>query len=156
MKKFIFPIFLAIITGGIMAYIVFSQYNTTKIKTVFNESEKVKLLQIGVYSSLKSMKESMKDIEYYIYNKDQNMYYVYVGITNNKEVLEKLKNYYSSRWYDIYVKDVIIDNEKFIQILNQYDNLLIKSNDEETLKTVSIKILKKYEELKWLKWKIFP
>ncbi len=148
MKKFIFPIFLAIITGGIMAYIVFSQYNTTKIKTVFNESEKVKLLQIGVYSSLKSMKESMKDIEYYIYNKDQNMYYVYVGITNNKEVLEKLKNYYSSRGYDIYVKDVIIDNEKFIQILNQYDNLLIKSNDEETLKTVSIKILKKYEELK--------
>ena len=148
MKKFIFPIFLAIITGGIMAYIVFSQYNTTKIKTVFNESEKVKLLQIGVYSSLKSMKESMKDIEYYIYNKDQNMYYVYVGITNNKEVLEKLKNYYSSRGYDIYVKDVIIDNEKFIQILNQYDNLLIKRNDEETLKTVSIKILKKYEELK--------
>ncbi len=147
MKNFLIPIILAVLIGFFMAKLVFSQYETSELQTVFNESETVSMIQVGVYSSKESMEENTKDFAYYIYNLDQDMYYVYVGMTKNSSNLDKLKSYYQNLGYDIYIKEIKVDNEEFLSILDQYDNLLSKTEDQETIKTICSKVLQKYEEL---------
>ena len=147
MKKFLIPIMLAILIGIVLAKIVFSQYDTPELQTVFNDNEEIMLLQIGVYSSKDSMKENTKKFDYYIYQEKEGLYYVYIGITQSENNLDKIKEVYQNLGYEIYVKKITIDNQSFLEVLNQYDELLTKTDDQEIIKTINGKILKKYEEL---------
>lgn len=147
MKKFLIPIILAILTGTVMAKIVFSQYDTPKLQTVFNENEEIMLLQIGVYSNMDSMKENTKDFDYYIYQQRDGLYYVFVGITQNESNLDKIKKFYQDLGYDVYVKKINVDNRSFLEILKQYDEIIAKTDDQKIIGTINGKILKKYEEL---------
>lgn len=147
MKKFLIPIILAILTGIVMAKIVFSQYDTPKLQTVFNENEEIMLLQIGVYSNKDSMKENTKDFDYYIYQQQDTLYYVFVGITQNESNLDKIKKIYQDSGYDVYVKKINVDNQAFLEILKQYDEVIAKTDDQKIIKTINGKVLKKYEEL---------
>ncbi|MEG2311497.1 MAG: hypothetical protein RSB72_02230 [Bacilli bacterium] len=147
MKRFLGPIILAVITGFVMAQLVFSQYEKPQLQTVFGENEKVNIIQLGVYSSKENMQINTKDFAHYIYNKNNGMYYVYVGMTNENKNVIKLKEYYKQLGKDIYIKQINISNEKFLNILKQYDELLLKTEDKQTIKTIQSKVLKKYEEL---------
>ena len=147
MKKFLIPIMLAILTGIVLAKIVFSQYDTPELQTVFNDNEEIMLLQIGVYSSKDSMEENTKSFDYYIYQEQEGLYYVYIGITQSENNLDKIKVIYQNLGYEIYVKKITIDNQAFLEVLQQYDELLTKTDDQEIIKTINGKILKKYEEL---------
>ena len=98
-----------------------------------------------------SMQEGMKDFTHYIYNVEDNQYYAYIGITTNKENALKIQNYYKSIGYDTFLKDKITDNDDFINVLRQYDELLSKTDDTESIKVIFNKVLSKYEELvKWV------
>lgn len=147
MKNFLVPIISAVLIGFFMAKLIFSQYETPNLQTVFNEEQTIYMLQVGAYSSKENMEKNTKKFAYYIYNNDQNMYYVYIAITQNTKNVDKLKKHYQTKGYDTYVKEVKIDNEKFLNVLKQYDNLLSKTNDQETIETICSKTLQKYEEL---------
>lgn len=147
MKNVLVPVILAVIIGFFMAKLVFSQYETQELQTVFNESQSVSMIQVGVYSSKENMEKNTSDFAYYIYNEEAGKYYVYIGITKNNANLDKLKVYYQNLGYDIYIKTVEIDNRKFLEVLEQYDNLLSKTEDEDTIKTICSKVLQNYKEL---------
>ncbi len=148
MKKYLFPIISSLILGYILATLLFKQYEyDTDIKTVFNNGVKVYFLQQGVYSSVDSMKENMSSFNYYIYSFENDKYYTYIGITKNNDNLTKLKGYYESKGYSIYVKEVDINNNAFITILEQYDNLLATTDSEDTINAIMMQALAKYEEL---------
>ena len=89
----------------------------------------------------------MKEFTHYIYNVEDNQYYTYIGITSNKENALKIQNYYKSIGYDTFLKDKITDNKNFISILKQYDELLSKTDDNESIKVICNQVLAKYEEL---------
>lgn len=146
MKKVIIPTLLALILGIIMAKIVFNQYETEPIQTVFKENETINILQIGVYSNKDSLKENTKNLENYIYEKKNDLYYVYVGMTKNEENLNKLKKYYKNQGYEIYVKKLVINNKKFLKCLDEYDKIMLKISDEDSINIITNKIIKKYEE----------
>ena len=95
--------------------------------------------------------DNMKDFTHYIYNVEDNQYYAYIGITTNKENALKIQNYYKSIGYDTFLKDKITDNDDFINVLRQYDELLSKTDDTESIKVICNQVLSKYEELvKWV------
>ena len=139
---------LSILFIGIgMAYFIIRQYEDMPALAVSSEAETLYYIQRGVYSDLDSMKDNMKDFTHYIYSVENNQYYAYIGITTSKENALKIQNYYKSVGYDTFLKDKITDNKDFINILRQYDELLSKTDDSESIKVICNQALAKYEEL---------
>ena len=147
MKKYLFPVSASLILGVLMAYFIIKQYETLPALAVSSEAESLYYIQRGIYSDMDSMKENMKDFNHYIYNVEDNQYYTYIGITANKDNALKIQNYYKSIGYDTFLKEKITDDEEFINILNQYDGLLSKTDDSESIKVICNQVLAKYEEL---------
>lgn len=147
MKKYLFPVSASLILGVLMAYFIIKQYETLPALAVSSEAESLYYIQRGIYSDMDSMKENMKDFNHYIYNVEDNQYYTYIGITANKDNALKIQNYYKSIGYDTFLKEKITDDEEFINILSQYDGLLSKTDDSESIKVICNQVLAKYEEL---------
>lgn len=148
MKKYIVPIVSAILVGFFLAKFMIGQYDKKQnLKTVFKTSESLYFLQQGVYSSLESMESSMNDFIYYIYNLEDNKYYTYIAITKSKENSEKLKDFYSKLGYTTYIKQIDVESDAFIEVLEQYDKLLETTKDDSTIKAICSQVLSKYEEL---------
>jgi len=148
MNKYIFPIISALLVGFLLAKFMIDQYDKKeKLKMVFNFSENIYFIQQGVYSTKESMEKNLTDFAYYIYNVENEKYYVYVGITKSKENSEKLKDFYNSLGYITYIKEISVDSDAFISVLEQYDNLLTETDDEKTIKAICSQVLSKYEEL---------
>lgn len=144
--KNMFPVVLCILIGFFMGNFMFKQYSQ-KVDTVSLTGENLYFLQAGVFSSESSMKEAMSKSSYYIYRKENNMYYSYVGIVKNEKNLEKLKDYFKQEGYDIYVREMFVSNISFLTILDQYENLLQETTDNKIIKSIENQVLGKYEEL---------
>ena len=97
-KKFLFSLVVAIALGTVVGRYF---YNETSAKTVFGEDELI-FLQQGVYTDKKNMEENIKRIDPKVVVKEQDKYYVYVGITKSKKNAEKIKKVYEKKGYDIY------------------------------------------------------
>ena len=147
MKKYLFPIFVSLILGTFMAYFIIRQYEDMPALAVSSEAETLYYIQRGVYTDMNGMTDGMKDFTHYIYNVEDNQYYAYIGITTSKENALKIQNYYKSLGYDTFLKEKITDNDDFISILKQYDELLSKTDDNESIKVICNQVLAKYEEL---------
>ena len=148
MKKYIMPILSALLVGFLLAKFMIEQYDKKEnLKTVFNSYETLYFIQQGVYSTEESMKKNMADFAYYIYNIENDKYYTYIGITKTKQNSDKLKGFYEKLGYITYIKEIDVDNVGFIEILNQYEQLLETTEDENTIKAICSQVLSKYEEL---------
>lgn len=148
MKKYIASILSALLVGFLLAKFMIDQYDKKEsIKTVFGSSEILYFIQQGVYSTKESMEENMANFSYYIYNLEDDKYYTYIGITKSKKNSEKLQEFYKKLGYIIYIKEISVSSNAFIEILEQYDNLLESTDDESTIKAICSQVLGKYEEL---------
>lgn len=148
MKKNILIIICSVLVGCFLSNVLFKEYDyTSKIKTVFTSGDKVYFLQQGVYSSLDTMKENMMSFKYYIYSYENDKYYTYIGITGLEDNLTKLKGYYKEKGYDIYVKELNVNNNEFLDLLNKYDNLLSSTNDNDAIDAIMMQLLGTYEEM---------
>jgi hypothetical protein len=146
MKKLILPILSAIALGFIIGKYLFSQYEG-KIDSVLKSEETIYVLQQGVYSTLDNAKNGASKLNYYVIDKDDNYYRVYVAITYNKDNVSKLEGYYVSKGNDIYVRELKTDNPEFLELLKQYDLLLESSGGDNELLQIEKQILSHYEEL---------
>ncbi len=149
MKKYLISIISCVLVGLLMGKIIFEQYKSNDTLTVSTTSisEEVYFFQTGVYSSLDNMKKAMSNINSYAYILEDNKYYVFLAITKNEENKEKLKNYFNSLSYNIYIKKITIDNEAFLNTLNEYDKLLKDASSNSDIKKINDAVLEKYEEL---------
>ena len=59
----------------------------------------------------------------------------------------KIKNLYSNKNYDTYIKPTIINNIEFVSNLEQYDILISEVDDEENIISINDVILSSYEEI---------
>ena len=128
MRKMLIMGILFIILGFIIGNIIFGNnkllIRKNRIATTYY------LLQEGVYSSEESIKKNLSTIPIKAYDIDNNQYYVYLGITKDYEVANKLKKIYSNRGYKTYIKKKTILSPTFSNNINQLD-LLIKKTEEE-------------------------
>ena len=149
MKKLMFPVFCSLLLGVMMGYYLFHEYDSTvKIKPVFQEtSEKVYFFQLGVYSDLESVQNSTRSFTNYIYALEDSQYHVYVALTKSSKNVEKLKGYFKEKGYDIYVKEMVISSEEYLDKLTQYDQVLEKTTEKEAIENVVDKILTEYKEM---------
>lgn len=144
-KTVIIPIIVAVLLGFISAKLV---YNGHKLKTkteayTYNSY----LLQAGVYSDKLALNKALENLKDYIVKKENNKYYVYIGITTSKENANKLKKIYEQKDMDIYIKQGNIDNIEFISNLEQFDVLLNGVSKEKDILSINEVILSTYEEM---------
>lgn len=147
MKKYLLPVSISLVLGISMAYFIIRQYETMPALAVSSEAESLYYIQRGVYQDMNTMSDNMKDFTNYIYNVEDNQYHSYIGITTSKDNASKIQNYYKEAGYETKIEERITDNKDFINILKQYDELLAKTDDSESVKVICNQVLAKYEEL---------
>ena len=147
--KVIVPFLLAVVVGFLLGKFMFNQYDSkVNLKSVFNDNgEDVYFIQHGVYSSKESMEKNVIKLNSYIYEEKENKYYVYIGITKLSQNAQKLKDFFENKGYSIYIKQIKITNNSFLEALVSYDDLLSKTVDNKAIMEVCNQVLAKYKEL---------
>lgn len=147
MKKTTFKMILSLCIGCLLSYIVISGYKDMDTFTLSKGAKEVYYLRSGVYSSKESMTDSMKEFSHYIYNVEDNKYHAYIAISGNKKNIQKIKDFYEKMSYNTYIETKITDNKEFLTVLNQYDEILLKTDDTNAIKTIVNQVIAKYEEM---------
>ena len=140
-KKFVISIVIVIFLGIISARSVYSLSNQTEDKYTYY------FLQLGVYDDIDSLNDDTKIVEDKIVLKEKDKYYVYVGISKDKNILNRISDLYKNYGYNLLIKNKKINNEEFIINLEQFDKLLKQTNELEELKKIMAVILSSYQEM---------
>lgn len=143
--KFLIPIVLSIVIGLFFGKVFFDNYKSSSL-TVFDEKDKVYMLQIGVYSSEEKMKLSFKNYDKFLYIEKDDGIHLYVGITKDKEIASRIKDYYEKKGYSIYIKESILDNQSFLSVLGEYDKIIGITGDND-LKGIEEIVISNYKEM---------
>ena len=147
MKKYLFTFLTAMVIGFFLSNFFIKQYDNYVGIKVTGKGEELYFIQYGVFSSLESMEKETISLENYVYNINENMYHVYVGITGKSENANKIVNYYKSLGYETIIKKYSIANSKFLEELINYDNILLNTDDTTVIASLISQILSKYEEV---------
>lgn len=113
----------------------------------FNKNNTYYFLEEGVYSSKEMLKTNISKITQKVISQNKEYYYVYIGITKNKEVAEKIKQLYEERGYKIQIKEKRLKNEEFSNNVNQFDILLKEAKTFDEVLTIEKIILSNYDDL---------
>ena len=147
MKKYLVAFLLALVIGFFLCNIFLKQYDDFEGIKVSGTGEKLYFVQYGVFSSLESLEENTINLQNYVYNEKDGLYYVFVGITKLKENAEKIVKYYNNLGYDAIIKEFEITNKEFIENLSNYDDILKGSDDNTVISSIISQVLSKYEEV---------
>lgn len=148
MKKYFWSVTTALLVGYFIGKYMFNQYDDKEgLTPVFNEQETLYFTQQGVYSTKESMMENTKMFPNYIYTIIDDKYYCFIGITKNKENSLKIKEFYKQKGYITYVKELKIGENEFLNVIEEYDLLLEKTEEEETIEKIVEEVIQKYKEL---------
>ena len=147
MKKYLLTFIIALIIGFFLSNFFLKQYDDFEEIKVSNKGQNLYFIQYGAFSTLESLEENTIGLQNYIYNKQDNLYYVYVGITNLKDNAEKIVNYYKNIGSDTIIKEYGITNKNFLEQLENYDTILKNTDDETAISSIINQVLVKYEEV---------
>lgn len=103
-------------------------------------------LEEGVYNNYSSIQNNTNIYRKIIENKN-NKYHVYIGITRDKEVLEKLKKIYKDDNINVKVKEINLDSIEFKTNVEQFDLLIKQTNDNSQILTIEEVVIANYQEI---------
>ena len=147
MKKYLFTFLMALIIGFFLSNFFLKQYDDFNGIKVSAQGETLYFIQYGVFSSLESLEENTISLTNYVYNKQDDLYYVYVGITKLEDNAKKMIDYYDSIGYDTFIKTFEITNKDFLDLLVNYDEILKSTDDTTVISSIINEVLTKYEEV---------
>ena len=144
MKKVLLGGTISIIIGFIIGKFIFMNKD---IMILSKEKDLYYFLQEGVYYDNNILENSMTNIKHKIFERKNEKIHVYVGITKDLEVAEKLINIYSNNNISISIKKKEISNNEFKNNIDQFDLLIRESNDADEILTIEEVVLANYEEV---------
>lgn len=147
MKKTFIWIIFALVSGALLGKLTFDRYEKLDTRSVISYDNYVYLLRYGSYSSLDEMSDSITELDRYIYIEKNDKVYAYVAIAKTKENANKIKKVYDNKKIKTEITKEQIDNDEFIQNLNEYEKLLDATEDEKSLIIIENQILSCYESV---------
>ena len=147
MKKTIIGIIIAILAGVLLAKLTFDKYEKVDTKNVISYDDEVYMLKVDSYDSVDEMQRSALDFERYIYIEKEGKVTVYIGIAKTLDNIEKIKKIYNDKNVKTTIENVTINNDEFIQNLNEYEKLLDVTEDANSLLIIENQILSCYEDI---------
>lgn len=147
MKKTFIWILLALTSGALLGKFVFDRYEKIDVQNVISYNNYVYMLKYGSYDSLDDMSNKVTNVDRYIYIEKEGKIDAYVGISKTKKNANKIKKIYDNKNVKVIVQKVRLENEEFIQNLNEYEKLLDATEDEKSLLIIEKQILSCYEDV---------
>lgn len=147
MKKTIIWIIFAIISGVVLGRVTFEKYDSLKVEDVISFNKNTYMLKYKTYDNIKKMEKDISNIDRYIYIEDDKKVIVYIAISSTKDNIKKIRKIYSDKGIKTSIEKVEIDNDEFIQNLNEYEKLLTAAESESSILIIENQILSCYEEL---------
>lgn len=147
MKKTFIWVLIALLSGALLGKFTFDRYKNVDTMNVISYDKEIYMLKYGTYDNLNDMSNKITNVDRYIYIEKDDKVTAYVGIAKNLESANKIKDIYSAKNIKVTVVKETIDNEEFIQNLNEYEKLLEASDDEKSLLIIEKQILSCYEEV---------
>ena len=138
--KVLFPLFLSVMCGIICGKIVYGIYDK-KLEVDFN-GEKVYLIQSGAYSTYDKMVAHTL-LSNYVYYEDDGLYKSIIGITENYDNIEKIKNTYDDV---VLVKEYYSKDKELNDKIKEYDVLIKNASDNKEIKRIISEVLALYKD----------
>lgn len=117
------------------------------LSNVFSDGTTYYFLQEGAYTSKVILDENTKDLNVKLIVEDNSKYYVYLGITKSESIAKKLKSVYEQAGYQIYIKEIKLNNPEFESNVTQFDLLLNSATSKDEMLTIEEVVLANYEEI---------
>lgn len=146
MKKNLITLIVVIILGCFSGRMIYNKISDAYALNIKKDNV-VYLLQLGVYSNKTSMESDTRDINNKLVVKNNNNYYVYVGISKNKDNLKKISYLYNKLGFNLYLSEQEVNQSEFLTNLEQFDLLLSKASTDDELDSINSVILSSYEEM---------
>ncbi len=147
MKKTIVWIIFALVSGALLGKLTFDRYEKLDTQNVISYDNYVYLLKYGTYKTLDEMSNAITELDRYIYIEKNDKVDAYVAIAKTKENASKIKKIYDNKKIKVEISKEQIDNDEFIQNLNEYEKLLDATEDEKSLIIIENQILSCYESV---------
>lgn len=138
--KVLAPLFLSIICGVICGRLVYGIYDK-KLESDLN-GEKIYLIQSGAYSTYDKMVDHTL-LSNYVYYEDDGLYKSIIGVTEDYDNIEKIKNTYDS---DVLVKEYYSKDSELNNKIKEYDVLIKNTNDDKEIKKIINEMLALYKD----------
>ena len=139
-RKYFLSILLALILGYLCANYVLALYKEDSSNNI------IYFLQAGAYNNKESSLNDLKDIDNKIIIKENDKYYMYIGITADIKIAKRIKNMYKNKNIELYIKEKDITNTSFKLELEQYDILLKNAKTFDEVNAIFKTVLATYEE----------
>ena len=148
LKKIVIPIFLAVFCGFLCGRLMFNIYEEKGSSTL--NSNVIYLLLDTSYNNYDEMKASTISSNY-IYYEDKGKYNVVVALTKNEDNISKIEKLYNKK---LTINKYLINDEEIINKLNEYDEKLSNSTNNDEIKDIirdMNNIYKDKEDIKMVK-----
>lgn len=147
MKKF----FITLLVTGLISFLfgnyIFRVYRKNIEEVIKSASSTYETIYMLQYGSYKDKEDAIGNkLDNYILEIEDGFYKIYVGATNSKENALKIKEFYKETGNDIYVKEKLINNLEFLDLLYSYDALM-NNKDKNEILSIQNNIIDKYKEL---------
>ena len=141
LKKILGPIFLSCLCGLICGNLVYQIYGSNIEKEV--KGKKIYLVQAGAYSSYDTMVDNTLVNNYVYYEDEDGLYKSIIGITENYDNIEKIKNSYGKDVIvsEYYSKDANLNNK-----IKEYDEKLASIEDKNEIQKTVLEMLTLYKD----------
>lgn len=141
LKKIFGPIFLSCLCGLICGKLVYEIYDGNIEKEI--KGEKIYLIQAGAYSSYDNMINNTLVNNYVYYEDDDGLYKSIIGITENYDNIEKIKNSYGK---DVVILEYYSKDNKLNSKIKEYDEKLSNSEDASDIQETVLEMLSLYKD----------
>jgi len=138
LKKIFIPIFLSVICGAVCGRLLFSIYEEKANDTL--SSNVIYMLVDSTYDDYDSMKAA--SLSNYIYYKDNDKYNAVIGITKNEGNIKKIEKIYNK---ELNIKKYLLSNEEIIDKINEYDEKIESSDNNEEIRSAVLEMLELYK-----------
>lgn len=135
--------FFTIVLGSVFGKFLYDK--TIDVSALGQED--VYFLEVMSSKNLDELENDSKDIEPKLITKDGNRYVCYIGISRNIDNINKMKSQYSENAYVPVESMRKVSNAEFLNNLEQFDQLLLKTNTKDEIAAVNSVILSSYEEM---------
>lgn len=143
MKRIIIYGIFSIIIGYLIGNIIFINKDIFKSN---DEDNRYYLLEEGSYYNDKII-NNKSSINQNIVEKKNNRVYIYIGITRNLEVAEKLINIYEEKNINLSIVEKNYYNEELKTNIEQFDLLILSSKDKDEILKIEEVVLASYDEI---------
>ena len=145
MKNKIFIGLLLMIMGFLLGNTLINYQK--KLLNSFHNIESFYVLQEGVYSNKDNIQKYTSQLSQKVIAEEKHKYVVYVGITKDKNIANKLKKIYEKNGYQIDIREKNIESEEFLANVTQFDLLIKAATTEDEILTIEEVVLANYEEI---------